>query len=269
MKIIDDSRLAVRYGLGACLVSLLLLGSRAVEAQFRFDSLYELGSSTTDLGPDDGKSMFGYGFGLSASYVLWRDRPVGLVVGADLVVRGFGLDVPDRLVEEVGVFQQTDLLLDQFVAAHVKWLTAGLYLEQRRLDRGIEAGSIGFPLSAVGFMGRASAGENGRLELQVSYARAIGGRLRLRGVADEPDVDRGRSLRISARYEFSRTYAVRGEYSDSKFSFDPETLLGSFFDHRQRGVYLGLVLTLSSRASDAATHANRQARPGTDSRTPR
>jgi hypothetical protein len=263
IKSSDDSRPVLRFWLNGCLLLPFLLGARSLEAQVRFDALYELGTSTTDLGPDEGQSTFGYGFGLSGSYGLRRESTLGLVVGSDLLVRGFGLDVPGRLAEEVGVFQQADLLLDEYVAARFRRLSAGLYLEQRRIDRGIEAGSIGFPLSAVGFMGRASAAKDGRVELQFSYARAVSGRLRLRGVPEEPEVESGRSLRITGSYRFSRTFAVRGEYSDSKFTFDPESILGSFFDHRQKGIYLGLVLTLSSRPPDAGTDHG-EARGGTE-----
>ena len=251
-----DSPLLLRFCLTAGLLGPLLLGCRPAQAQARFESLYELGISTTDLGPDEGQSMFGYGFGLSASYGFRRESSIGLVAGGDLLVRGFGLDVPGRLVEEVGVFQQAELLLDQFVGARIQWLTAGLYLEQRRIDRGTEAGSIGFPASGVGFMGRASAGRDGRFELGLSYARATGGRLRLQGVQEEPDVESGRSLRISGRYRFSRTFGVRGEYSDTKFSFEPGAILGSFFDHRQRGLYLGLVLSLWDGAPDDGENEN-------------
>jgi hypothetical protein len=260
MRTTFDSPLLLRFCLTAGLLGPLLVDSRSAQAQARFESLYELGISTTDLGPDEGQSMFGYGFGLSGSYGFRRESSIGLVAGGDLVVRGFGLDVPGRLVEEVGVFQQADLLLDQFVAARIKWLTAGLYLEQRRIDRGTEAGSIGFPASGVGVMGRASAGRDGRFELGFSYAGATGGRLRLQGVLEEPEVESGRSLRISGRYP--RTFGVRGEYSDTKFAFEPGGILGSFFDHRQRGLYVGLVLGLWGGASDDGENASSRPHAG-------
>jgi hypothetical protein len=249
MKFQYPCTVAVCFRFAALLTCCLFFASHPALAQFRADALYEIGTSKTDLGPDEGQSMFGYGLGLSGSYSFRRESKVGLIAGADMLVRGFGLHLPGRLTEEVGVFQQADLSFDEFVALGFQSFAVGLYLEQRRIDRGTQAGEIGFPTSAAGFLARIRAGED-RIEFQFSYAKALGGKLRVQGIAEEPEAETGRSIRMSVRYRFSGSFAVRGEYSDTEFTFDPETTLRSFFDHRQRAFHFGLVLTVPTRPAE-------------------
>lgn len=242
-----EPRLPLRFGTVGSLLALCLAHSSSVDAQLRAEAVYELGASSTGLGPDDGSATFGYGFGLGATFTLRMDRPVDLVAGGELLVRGFGVDVPGRLTEGVGVFRQADLYIDQFIALRARAVEAGLYLEQRRIERGVAAGTLGFPTSGVGLVGRVSAGPEGRFELRLSYASVLSGKLRLGGLSEEPEVESGHSIRASVGYRLTPRFAVRGEYSDSALRLETGTGVRSFFDHRQRGFHVGLVLTLTGR----------------------
>ena len=158
--------------------------SQPAEAQFSGAAVYELGFATTDVGEDQGNASLAYGFGAGVTYSFFSANSVGLVVGADLLVRSFGVDLPDRIQRDVGVFDQTDLIFDQLVALRFRRILAGLYLEQRRIDRGTALGTLGFPASAVGLVVDAPLGSGDRTGVRFSYAWFRSGRLRLQGSAD-------------------------------------------------------------------------------------
>ena len=221
------------------MVTLLLTPTLAL-GQFEGFALYEVGAATTDLGSEEGASQLVYGFGAGASYGFLPKKNVGLVVGADLVVRGFGLEIPDRLDLNAGVFDQNDLWFDEFVALRFRRVIAGVYFEQRRIGRG-RAGTIGFPALGVGLLAEVSGGR--RITARFSYASFPSGHLRVDGVPTEPEVTSGRSVRISLTYRLTSRWSVRGEYAYTNMEFEavPPTL--SFFDHRQRSVTTGVILT--------------------------
>ena len=197
----------------------------------------------TGSGEDQGNASLAYGFGAGASYSFLSTKSLGLVVEANLLVRAFGVDLPGRLEGDPGVFDQTDLILDELVAMRVRRFLAGLYLEQRRIDRGTTLGALGFPASAVGFAVDAPLGRGERTGVRVSYAWFQRGRLRLQGSAVEPEIDSGRSVRVSARHYFSSRWGLRGEYSDIELELEDVPPTFSFFDHRQRTVSLGALLS--------------------------
>src|SRR3972149_7260655 len=113
---------------GALLLSGACMISRPAEGQFSGAAVYELGRATTDVGEDQGNASLAYGFGVGGTYSLFPADRLGLVVGADLSVRGFGVDLPDRVEQGAGVFDQSDLILDQLVALRIRRILAGLYL---------------------------------------------------------------------------------------------------------------------------------------------
>jgi len=220
------------------MVSLLLTPTLAL-GQFEGFALYEVGAATTDLGSEEGKSKLVYGFGTGASYGFLPKKDLGIVVGADLIVRGFGLEIPDRLDLDVAVFDQSDLWIDEFVALRFRRVIAGVYFEQRSIDRG-RAGTIGFPASGVGLLVEVSGGR--RTTARFSYASFPTGRLRVDGVATEPEMTSGRSVRLSLTYRFTSRWRARGEYAYTNMEFEPVSPTLSFFDHRQRSVTTGVVL---------------------------
>ena len=213
------------------------------EAQFSGAAVYELGIATTDVGENQGNASLAYGFGVGGTYSFFSANSVELVVGADLLVRSFGVDLPDRIQRDAGVFDQTDLILDQLVALRFRRILAGLYLEQRRIDRGTALGTLGFPASAVGLVVDAPLGSGDRTGVRFSYARFRSGRLRLQGSAIEPEVDSGRSVRVSVRHYFSNRWGFQGEYADIKLVMDPLAPTFTFFNHRQRTATFGATLS--------------------------
>lgn len=222
---------------GAWMVSL------PAEGQFSGAAVYELGIATTDVGEDQGNAGLAYGFGAGVTYSFFSANRLGLVVGADLLVRSFGVDLPDRIQRGAGVFDQTDLILDQLVALRVRRILAGLYLEQRRIDRGTALGTLGFPASGVGLVVDASLGGGDRSGVRFSYARFRSGRLRLQGSAIEPEIDSGRSFRVSVRHRFSSRWGFQGEYADIELLLEEIAPTFTFFDHRQKTITLGALLS--------------------------
>ena len=146
--------------------------------QFKGFALYEVGAATTDLGSEEGTSKLMYGFGAGASYGFLPKKDIGIVVGADLVVRGFGLEIPDRVDLNAGVFDQNDLWFDEFVALRFRRVIAGVYFEQRRIARS-RGGTIGFPASGVGLLAEIAGGR--RTTARFSYASFPSGHLRVAG----------------------------------------------------------------------------------------
>ena len=217
----------------------VLLASTPALAQFAGFALYEVGAATTDLGSEEGTSKLVYGFGAGASYGFMPERDLGIVVGADLVVRGFGMEIPDRLELNVGVFNQTDLWIDEFVALRFRRVLAGVYFEQRRIGRD-RAGTIGVPASGVGLLVELQGGQ--RTTARISYASFPSGQLRVDGVDAEPELTSGRSVRVSLTYRFTNRWSARGEYAYTNMEFESLPITLSFFDHRQRSVTAGVVL---------------------------
>ncbi len=217
----------------------VLLAPTPALAQFAGFALYEVGAATTDLGSEEGTSKLVYGFGAGASYGFMPERDLGIVVGADLVVRGFGMEIPDRLELNVGVFNQTDLWIDEFVALRFRRVLAGVYFEQRRIGRD-RAGTIGVPASGVGLLVELQGGQ--RTTARISYASFPSGQLRVDGVDAEPELTSGRSVRVSLTYRFTNRWSARGEYAYTNMEFESLPITLSFFDHRQRSVTAGVVL---------------------------
>ena len=216
---------------------------RPAEAQFSGAAFYEVGGAATDVGEEPGNAGLAYGFGAGSSYSFLSDKRVGVVVGVDLLIRAFGLSLPGISERDAGVFDQTDLIANEIVALRTRRLLAGLYLEQRRIDRGGALGTVGFPASAVGFVVAFPLTSGDRTAIQFSYARFQSGRLRLGGSAVEPEIDSGRSVRLSARHYFSSRWGLRGEYSDIELTLEDIGPTFTFFDHRQRTVSLGALLS--------------------------
>ena len=194
----------------ALVIGNLFVAPTPALGQFAGFALYEVGAATTDLGSEEGTSKLVYGFGAGASYEFMPERDLGIVVGADLVVRGFGMEIPDRLELNVGVFNQTDLWIDEFVALRFQRVLAGVYFEQRHIGRD-RAGTIGFPASGVGLLVELQGGK--RTTARISYASFQSGHLRVDGVAAEPELTSGRSVRVSLTYRFTNRWSARGEYA--------------------------------------------------------
>ena len=144
-----------------------LLPAAPASAQLAGYALYDVGAATTELGSDKGRSKLVYGMGAGASYGVLSMGDLRFVVGADLLVRGFGLEVPARVDLDTGVFDQSDVWLDQYVAFRFRSVMAGVYFEQRSIDRG-RAGTIGLPASGVGLLAEISWGE--RVTARISHA---------------------------------------------------------------------------------------------------
>lgn len=207
--------------------------------QFHGFALYDVGVGAAGLGGESGGSALVYGVGAGGSYGFLSQRELGLVVGADVVIRGFGLKTSDRFDLDAAVFDQTDVWIDEFVAIRIRRLTAGLYLEQRSIDRG-RAGAIGSPASGVGLLAEVSHGS--RLTARLSYARFPGGHLKVDGVATEPGVRTGRSFRATVLYRLSDRWSTRGEYADTDIEFESLLPTFSFFDHQHRSMTVGVAL---------------------------
>lgn len=233
----------MRRLLEAALILALVGAAQPAWAQFAGAALYEIGTTTTDVGADEGHASFAYGLGLRGSYSFLGERPGRLAIGGDALVRGFGVDIPERAQESAGVFDQSDLVIDEWVAVRVGPLLAGVYLEQRRIERSTSLGTIGFPAAGVGFLVEPRLTASGRTRARFSYARFQGGRLRLAGTATEPELSSGRSLRVSLRQQLTERWGVHAEYADVRLEFEgvPPTL--AFFDHRQSALSLGAFLS--------------------------
>ncbi len=216
-----------------------LLPAAPASAQLAGYALYDVGAATTELGSDKGRSKLVYGMGAGASYGVLSMGDLRFVVGADLLVRGFGLEVPARVDLDTGVFDQSDVWLDQYVAFRFRSVMAGVYFEQRSIDRG-RAGTIGLPASGVGLLAEISWGE--RVTARISYAGFPRGRLRVDGAPLEPDVTSGRSVRVSLTYRLTDQWSARGAYASTTMEIEPVPPTFSFFDHRQSLVTSGVVL---------------------------
>lgn len=227
----------------ALLLSAAWMLAQPAEAQFSGHALYEIGSATTDVGEDQGSASLAYGFGVGGVFSFLPENTVGLAVGADLSVRAFGLNLSGRAERGAGVFDQSDLLVDELIAVRVKGILAGLYLEQRRIHRGTALGTIGFPASGVGFLVDVPLGSAERNGVRFSYAQFRSGRLQLQGSSAEPQIDSGRSFRVSGRYYFSDRWGFRVEYSDIELILEDIAPTLTFFDHRQNAVTLGALLS--------------------------
>jgi hypothetical protein len=234
----------MRRGLEAVWVVALLSVAPPVQAQFSATALYEVGAARTDVGADEGDAAPAYGLGLGVSHSMFPDRTLGLAVGGDVLVRGFGLEVPGRIQSGAGVFAQSDLVLDEWIALRVGPVLAGVLLEQRRLDRGTTLGVIGFPASAAGVLLEPVFGASGRTRARFSYARYRGGRLRLAGSDVEPSLDSGWSLRASLRHRFSGRWGLQAEYTDTRLEMQDTAPTFGFFDHRQSTLSLGAFVSL-------------------------
>jgi len=209
-------------------------------AQFEGFALYEVGLATTDLGSEDGLTTMTYGVGAGGSYGLMDGGGLHLVVGGDIMVRGFGLEVPGRVEAGVGVFDQNDVRIDEFAALRRRPFTVGVYFEQRRIDRG-RAGTIGFPAAGIGVLAEVGAGA--RTSVRFTYAGFPSGSLRVEGVAGEPALTSGRSVRFGLTHRLTPRWSLSGEFQDTRMDFEPVPPTLSFFDHRQTSVTAGAVLT--------------------------
>jgi len=227
--------------------TLLLIGTalfpHTAWAQFAGHVIYEVGGAMTDVGPYEGGGTMAYGFGAGVTQSFFSTNRIGLVVGADVLVRAFGVSLPGRVENGVGVFDQSDLVLDEIVAVRLRRVLAGLYLEQRRIDRGTSLGTINFPTSAIGFLVDLPIGDDSRSGVRVSYARYRSGSFRLQGSAVEPEINSGRSIRVSGRYFFSTRWGVQVEYADVEIVLDDLPPTFTFFDHRQKTLGLGVLLS--------------------------
>lgn len=227
-------------------VSLVTLLSVAhpVQAQFSATALYEVGAARTDVGADEGEAAPAYGLGLSLSYSPSPKKAIGLAVGGDVRLRGFGIDVPGRIESGAGVFAQSDLVLDEWVALRIRRILAGVLFEQRRIDRGTTLGVIGFPASAIGVLLEPVFTASGRTRARFSYARFRAGRLRLAGSDVEPSVDSGWSIRGSLRHQFGGRWGLQAEYTGTRLDIEEISPTLGFFDHEQSTLSLGAFVSL-------------------------
>jgi hypothetical protein len=227
-------------------VSMLALWTvaRPVQAQFSATALYEIGAARTDVGADDGNAAPAYGLGLSGFHSMFPKKALGLAVGGDVLVRGFGIEVPGRIQSAAGVFAQSDLVLDEWIALRARPILAGVLFEQRRLDRSTTLGVIGFPASAVGVLVEPVFVTSGRTRARFSYARFRGGRIRLAGSDVEPSLDSGWSLRASLRHQFSGRWGLQAEYTRTRLEIQDISPTFGFFDHRQSTLSLGAFVSL-------------------------
>jgi hypothetical protein len=232
-----------RNWIGALFVSAACVLAQPAHAQFSGQAIYEIGSATTDAGETQGSNGLAYGLGAGGSYSFLAGKGIGLVVGADVLVRAFALRIAGTAERGAGVFDQSDLIVDEIVAVRVRRIVAGLYLEQRRLNRGTTLGTIGFPASAIGFLAEIPIGSGDQTGVRVSYAQFQSGRLRLQGSTVEPEIGSGRSIRVAARHHFSRRWGVHGEYSDTEILLEDAAPTFTLFDHRQKMVTVGALLS--------------------------
>jgi len=234
----------MRRSLEAALIVAVLTVAHPVQAQFSATALYEVGAARTDVGEDDGNATPAYGLGLSGSYSPSPEKALGFAVGGDVLVRGFGIEVPGRIESGAGVFAQSDLVLDEWIALRIHRVRVGVLLEQRRIDRGTSLGVIGFPASAFGLVLEPVLAANGRTRARFSYARFRGGRLRLAGSDVEPSVDSGWSLRASLRHQFSGRWGLQAEYTGTRLEIEDVAPTFGFFDHQQSTLSLGAFVSL-------------------------
>jgi hypothetical protein len=234
----------MRRGREAVLVVALLTVARSGQAQFSATALYELGAARTDVGADEGDAAPAYGLGLGVSHSLFPGAVFGLAIGGDVKVRGFGIEVPGRLESGPGVFAQSDLVLDEWIALRAGPILAGVLFEQRRIDRGTTLGVIGFPASAIGVLLEPVFTASGRTRARFSYTQYRKGRLRLAGSEVEPSLDSGWSLRASLRHQFSGRWGLQAEYTDTRLELEDIAPTLGFFDHRQRTLSLGAFVSL-------------------------
>jgi hypothetical protein len=228
---------------GTLLLSGAWMLAQPAEAQFSGHAIYEIGSASTDVGEAQGTTSLAYGFGAGGSYSFSATKGIGLVVGADLLVRAFGVSLPGAVEQGAGVFDQSDLVVDEIVAVRLRRILAGLYLEQRRINRGTALGTIGFPASAIGFLADIPIGSGDRTGVRFSYAQFRSGRLQLQGSTVEPEIDSGRSIRVSGRHYFSERWGIRAEYTDIELLLEDIAPTFTFFDHRQKTVSIGALLS--------------------------
>ena len=234
----------MRRSLEAVSMVALLTVAHPAQAQFSATALYEIGAARTDVGLDDGNASPAYGVGLSGAYSLSPEKTLGLAVGGDVLVRGFGIEVPGRVQSGAGVFAQSDLVLDEWIALRIRRVLAGVLLEQRRIVRGTSLGVIGFPASAFGFVLEPVLAASGRTRARFSYARFSGGRLRLEGSGLEPSVDSGWSLRASLRHQFNGRWGLQAEYTGTRLEVEDIAPTFGFFDHQQSTLSLGAFVSL-------------------------
>jgi hypothetical protein len=234
----------MRRGREAVLVVALMTVAPPVQAQFSATALYELGAARTDVASDEGDAAPAYGLGLSGAYSLFPKKTLGLALGGNVLVRGFGIEVPDRIQSGAGVFSQSDLVLDEWIALRVGPILAGALFEQRRIDRGTGLGVIGFPASAIGVLLEPVFAASGRTRARLSYVQYRGGRLRLAGSDVEPSLDSGRSIRASLRHQFSGRWGLQAEYTDTRLEFEDIAPTFGFFDHQQSTLSLGAFVSL-------------------------
>jgi hypothetical protein len=234
----------MKRSLEAVLIVAVLTVARPVQAQFSATALYEVGAARTDVGEDDGNTAPAYGLGLSGSYSLSPEKALGLAFGGDVLVRGFGIEVPGRIDTGAGVFTQSDLVLDEWIALRAGPILAGVLFEQRRIDRGTSLGIIGFPASAIGGVLEPVFSASGRTRARFSYARFRGGRIRLVGSDVEPSVDSGWSLRASLRHQFSGRWGLQAEYTGTRLEIEDVAPTFGFFDHQQSTLSLGAFVSL-------------------------
>jgi hypothetical protein len=234
----------VRRSLEAAVVVAVLTVAHPARAQFAASALYEIGGARTGVGEDDGKTLPAYALGLGASYSLFPKKALGLAVGGDALVRGFGIEVADRVERSAGVFAQSDLVLDEWIAVRTSRILAGVYFEQRRLDRGTALGVIGSPASAIGGLLEARLAAGGRTRARFSYARYRAGRLRLAGSDVEPKVDSGWSLRASLRHRLTTRWGLQAEYTGTRLELEDVAPTFAFLAHRQSTFSLGAFVSL-------------------------
>jgi hypothetical protein len=228
---------------GLLLLILALAGTpRPAQAQLSGTSLYEVGGAATNVGSDEGDFRPAYGVGLGGTFVLSKKK-MGIVAGGEIRVRGFGIRIPERAESGAGVFAQTDLLLDQWIAVRIGRVQAGLLLEERRIDRGAALGILGHPALGVGGVVEVRLDASGRTTARLSYARFAGGNLRLEGTEAEPEIDSGHSLRARVRRQLKGRWSAQLEYGSSRFDLDPVTPTFAFFDHRQTAFGLGALVS--------------------------
>ena len=154
-----------------------------------------------------------------------------------------GIDVPGRVQSGAGVFDQTDLVIDEWLALRFSRILAGVYFEQRRIDRGTSLGVIGSPASGIGVLLEPWFTASGRTRARVSYARYSGGSLRLAGSDSGPPLETGWSLRAWLRHQFTSRWGLQAEYSDVKLELEEVAPTLGFFDHRQSTLSLGAVVS--------------------------
>ena len=223
-------RLAILALVGALLPT-------TARAQLDSHGIYEVGVASTDLGSASGDPTLIYGVGAGATHGLGNVAGLPLVVGGDLVVRGFGLKIPDGVSLNVGVFEQTDVWLNEFLALRLGAFLAGVYLEHRHIDRS-RAGTIGAPTTGIGAI--VEAGD--RTKLRLTYASTVNGRLRVDGVANEPDVSSGQSARLTLTHALTDRWSGRADLSYTNVVLESTLPTLSFFNHRQTSFTLGLAV---------------------------